>query len=237
VFNQRNGLKEFKAPGVIWEIEDPIRLQGERRRAEITAGLLKPKRDEQILDVGCGDGYQMSHIVGRCAQVVGLDLSVGRLKQAKNSVKSADLVCASSEKLPFKPRVFDKVMCLELLEHLNEPRKTILEIEYILKETGTLVVSVPYKQRIIATQCIYCRKWTPLWGHVQSFDEQKLTSMLPSNLVTAQRVLTGTVIAAYPLFGILPTKVWKLVDDISRVLPGIKPSWFISRILKSSGNH
>jgi ubiquinone/menaquinone biosynthesis C-methylase UbiE len=230
-------LTAFKAPNVIWEIEDPIRLQGERRRAEITTIILKPKRDNRILDVGCGEGYQASYIVGRCAQLVGVDLSAERLKQAKNRVRNVDLVCASSERLPFRPRIFDRVICLELLEHLNEPRKTILEIEYVLKDAGTFVVSVPYKQRIIATRCIHCGKLTPLWGHVQSFDEQKLSSLLPSNFETVKRVYTGTVIAAYPLFGFLPIKVWKLIDDLSKVLPGIKPSWFISKILKRTNNH
>lgn len=230
-------MTEFKTPSVIWEVQDPIRLQGEKRRAEITACLLKPKRDDRILDVGCGEGWQMSYIVECCAQVIGLDLSAERLKQAKDRVRNVDLVCASSESLPFKPQIFDKVMCLELLEHLNEPRKTVLEIEPVLKEAGTLVVSVPYKQRIIAMRCIHCGKLTPLWGHVQSFDEQKLFSLLPSNFVTVKRIYTGTVIAAYPLFGILPTKVWKLVDDLSRVLPGMKPSWFMIKILKRSSIH
>lgn len=222
---------------MIWEVKDSIRLEGERRRAEITTCVLKPKRDERILDVGCGEGYQISYVVEHCAEVIGLDLSMEQLKQAKSRVRSVDLVCASSERLPFKPQIFDKIMCLELLEHLYEPRKTILEIESVLKKGGTLVVSVPYRQRIIATQCIYCGELTPLWGHVQSFDEQKLASLLPNNLATVQRVYTGTVVAAYPLFGFLPTKVWKLVDDLSKLLPGIKPSWFINRILKRSGNH
>lgn len=230
-------MTQFKEPSVIWEIQDPIRLEGERRRAEITVYLLKPKRDERILDVGCGEGYQMSYIVERCAQVIGLDLSAKRLKHAKRWMSNIDVVCASSEWIPFRPQIFDKIMCLELLEHLNDPHRTILEIESTLKEAGTLVVSVPYKQRVIAMRCIHCGKLTPLYGHLHSFDDKKLASLLPNNLVMVKRIYTGTVVAAYPLFGILPTRIWKLIDDLSKVLPGIKPSWFISKLLKRSSSH
>jgi len=229
-------LTEFRAPPNIWEVQNPISQQGERRRAEITASLLRPKGNERILDIGCGEGYQMSYIVEQGTQVIGLDLSVERLKQAKNRVRNADLVCASSERLPFKSQIFDKVMCLELLEHLNEPRKTILETESVLKERGTLVVSVPYKQDIVATQCIHCGKLTPLWGHLHSFDERKLDCLLPSNFVTVKCIHTGTMVMAYPLFAILPTKVWKPLDDLFKWLPYNKPSWLITKILKMGSN-
>jgi len=229
-------LTKFRAPPNIWEVQNPIHLQGERRRAEITASLLRPKSDDRILDIGCGEGYQMSYIVEQCTQVIGLDLSVERLKQAKNRVRNADLVCASSERLPFRPQIFDKIMCLELLEHLNEPHKTILETESVLKVQGTLVVSVPYKQDIVATQCIHCGKLTPLWGHLHIFDERKLDSLLPSNFVTVKRIHTGTMVMAYPLFAILPTKVWKPLDDLFKWLPYNKPSWLITKILKRGSN-
>lgn len=226
-------MTEFRAPSVIWKIKDPIRLQGERRRAEITAHILKPKRNDQILDVGCGEGYPISYIAKHSARIVGLDISTERLKYAKKNVKDVDFVCASSERLPFKPQIFDKVTCLELLEHLNDPRKTIAEIEFVLNKGGILIVSVPYKQRIVATQCIYCGKLTPLWGHIQSFDEQKLASLLPDNLRVEKFVYTGTVVSAYPLFSFLPTRLWKLIDDSSKVLPAVKASWFLTKIEKS----
>jgi ubiquinone/menaquinone biosynthesis C-methylase UbiE len=217
---------------VIWESEDPIRLQGERRRAEVTVGILEPKGNDLILDVGCGVGYQISYVAEHSRQIVGLDVSIERLKFAKKKVKGVGLVCASSERLPFKPQIFDKVTCLELLEHLEDPGKTIVEIEVVLKRAGTLILSVPYKQRILVTQCIHCGKLTPLYGHIHSFDEYKLTSLLPENLKAVRFVYIGTVVSAYPLFSGLPTKLWKLIDDCSKVLPAVKPSWFISKIRK-----
>lgn len=226
-------MPESEVPGVIWEVEDPIRLQGERRRAEVTARILRPEPEDVILDVGCGDGYQISHILGSASRIIGIDLSRARLEKARKKINGADLVRASSEKIPFRQQIFDKAMCLELLEHLRNPSVTLQEIESVLKEAGTLVVSVPFRERIIATECIHCGKPTPLWGHIHRFDEQKLASLLPRNLKTIHQIYTGTVIAAYPLFSFLPTSLWKLIDDVSRVLPGMKPSWLVSKIRKS----
>ena len=104
------------------------------------------------------------------------------MKVAKRRVKSADFVCASSERLPFRIQIFDKVTCLELLEHLSNPRKTLEEIELVMKDAGTIVISVPYRERIVATRCIHYGKLTPLLGHIHSFDERKLSSYLPWHL-------------------------------------------------------
>ena len=229
-------LTESKAPYVIWEVKDQIRFQGERRRAEITTHLLKPQRGDLILDVGCGEGFQISYISQSSTNVVGIDLSMERLKEARKRLKRPDFLCASSESLPFKPQIFNRILCLELLEHLQDPSETLEEIEFVLKEAGTLIVSVPYKEHIVSTQCIHCGKLTPLWGHIHSFDEQKLVSLLPDSFRVVQFVHTGTVVGAYPLFSSLPTGLWKLVDDFSRVLPGVKPSWFLAQVQKVRRN-
>lgn len=225
-------LSKLETPEVIWESKDSIRFQGERRRAEVTAHLLRPRSDDTVLDVGCGEGFQISYITQSSQQIVGIDISLERLLKAKERLKSPEFVCASSDRLPFRPRVFDSIMCLELLEHLQKPSKTLTEIAFVLKDTGKLVISVPYKERIIATRCVNCGKLTPLWGHIHSFDEKKLVSFLPDNLKVMQFVYTGTIVGAYPIFGSLPLCLWKLVDNFSRVLPSVKPSWFIVEVRK-----
>lgn len=226
-------MTRFRETGNIWEAKSQIRLQGEKRRAQVTVGLLEPHRDDRILDVGCAEGYQISYVVKQSERIVGLDISTGRLRKAKRRMRDVCFVRASSERLPFRPQVFNKVLCLELLEHLKEPHKTILEIEFALRIGGTIIVSVPYKERIVATQCVHCGKLTPLWGHIQSFDAQKLIRLLPNNLKVTKHFTTGTIVGAYPLFSSLPTSLWKLLDDCSKVLPGVKPSWILLKARKS----
>lgn len=216
----------------IYEITNPILLHAQRRRAEVTRSLLQPQTSDMILDIGCGVGYQMSYFANEPTQIIGIDISKLKLKMAKKSVRNADFICASSLRLPFKPEIFDKVLCLELLEHLKHPSKTINEIDSVLKKKGILTISVPYKEQIILTQCIHCGKPTPQWGHLHSFDEQKILNIFPQNynLLKYERICTP--VSAYPLFAFLSTRLWKFIDTFSRMLPYTRPYWIVSKIQK-----
>ncbi len=194
--------------------------------------LLKPRYDDIILDVGCGEGYQLSYFACSVGSVVGVDIAKEKLEEAKERIKVGEFIQAVSEKLPFRLRVFDKVMCLELLEHLKDPSATLDEINEVLSKRGTLVISVPYRERIVMTQCIHCGKLTPLWGHIHSFDEKKISSILPSNYVLICFEYIGSLISSHPFFKFLPTRIWKTVDDILRHFPGERASWIISKAQK-----
>lgn len=216
----------------IWEIKSPIVIHAQRRRAEVTRSLLQPQNNDTILDVGCGDGYQMSYFTNLASQIVGIDISRPKLKKAKRNVAEVDFICASSLKLPFKPKIFDKVSCLELLEHLGSPSKTLNEIDLILKEKGILVVSVPYKEQIIYTQCIHCGKPTPHWGHMHSFNEQKISRILPKNYGILKREYICTAASSYHIFTFLSHSIWKILDAFTMLLPGMSPYWMISKFQK-----
>ena len=147
-------------------------------------------------------------------------------------MKEAHFVCASSEKLPFQPRTFDKVMCLELLEHLKNHSKTISEIDLVVKEAGIIVISVPYKEPIILTQCIHCSKLTPHHGHIHSFDEKRVSFILPKNYALLRREYVCTVVSSYHLFSFLPKQLWKIVDNFSRMLPEVQAIWLVNKFQK-----
>jgi len=104
-------------------------------------------------------------------------------------VKNADFIQASITHLPFKDGSFGPATLLEIFEHLPNAavNKGIAEVNRVLKSGGTLIVSVPYKEKITYTRCIHCGKLTPLWGHIQSFDENKLKKLLPDNYVQTEK--------------------------------------------------
>ena len=217
-----------------WDVKNPILLHEQRRRAEITRFLLSPQSNDTILDVGCGDGYQISYFANLVSQVVGVDISRRKLKKAKTNVPESDFICADSSRLPFRARIFDKILCLELLEHLEHPSKTINEIDLSLKKKGILIVSVPYREQIVQTRCVHCGRLTPLHGHLHSFDEQKISRILMSNYNLLKRELISTPASSYHLFAFLPTRLWKIVDTLSRALPGVRPYWVISKAEKTA---
>jgi SAM-dependent methyltransferase len=120
---------------------------------------------EAILDVGCGDGKITNDLCpGR--RVVGCDRSVEALSRVTRAK-----VLASSDKLPFRDRSFDLVLCSEVLEHLPEPvlLATLQELERIAH--AYILISVPYRQTLTSrtTRCGECGAKYNLDGHLRSF--------------------------------------------------------------------
>lgn len=94
-----------------------------------------------ILDVGCGNGYQMAPLA-KNNSVYGLDISENNIEKAISLGIRAQ--CHDvEERFPYEDNFFDVVVCSELLEHLFFPEQVIKECYRILKDSGTFIITVP----------------------------------------------------------------------------------------------
>ncbi len=115
-----------------------------RERDKAALRFLDPKKDEIILDAGCGDGKFLIKISKKARKVYGVDITKESFKKVKQkSPKNLIFKEMSIENLKFKDRYFDKVVCVETLEHLLNPRKAIKEFNRILKTNGQLILTYP----------------------------------------------------------------------------------------------
>lgn len=95
----------------------------------------------RILDVGCGTGGNMLFL-GKFGQVTGLDINNDALAFSRNKGFSA-LFKGEAEKIPFQNSSFDIISTLDCIEHIEDDRAALREISRILKNTGTLLLTVP----------------------------------------------------------------------------------------------
>ena len=78
-----------------------------------------------------------------------LTLNLGCGESKKGDIRldirktSAVNIIADAHHLPFRNEVFDRVFCIEVLEHLNSPLKALNEIRRVLNKNGTIIVTVP----------------------------------------------------------------------------------------------
>lgn len=93
------------------------------------------------LDVGCGKNPCFFH--NSINNYVGMDIDINTLKMVSRDLPDASLVCASGSDAPFNDGTFDFVICTEVLEHLRSPEKMIAEINRVLAEGGTAIISIP----------------------------------------------------------------------------------------------
>ena len=114
-----------------------------RKSASWTAkGLTRHlPQGSRVLDVGCGRGVLLSTIADLGFEAHGFEISgtaaLGADPRAKIAIGSA------LREAEYPAAAFDLVVLCHVLEHLPNPRETLVEIERILKPGGRLVVSVP----------------------------------------------------------------------------------------------
>ena len=113
-------------------------------RSPIILPMLQVKSGDKILDLGSGTGYFSEKICEENAAAFCLDIALDNLLSIKKR-KNGNLFLINSEveKLPLKNGSFDKVLCSEVLEHIQEDKKALKEIVRILRPGGVFVITVP----------------------------------------------------------------------------------------------
>jgi len=117
---------------------NPLRLQ-------YIAGRADPEGRE-VLDVGCGGGILSEGLARAGARVTGIDLSDPALAAARAhreiSALAIDYRKITAEALAEEmPGRFDLVVCMELLEHVPEPRSILAACRRLAKPGADVVVS------------------------------------------------------------------------------------------------
>jgi ubiquinone/menaquinone biosynthesis C-methylase UbiE len=115
-----------------------------RKRYEFAARYVEGKG---VLDMGCGEGYGSAMLAEKAVSVVGTDVSkdVIAYAAAKYPLENVQFRAMPADKHSFPDTCFDAVVCLELIEHVQDHLAVIREIHRLLKPGGTLILSTPNK--------------------------------------------------------------------------------------------
>jgi len=102
---------------------NPLRLDAIEQRAGGFGG-------KRVLDIGCGGGLLSEGMAERGAQVTGIDLAEVSLDVARQHAQETgvevDYRAVSAEALADEaPDSYDAVTCLEMLEHVPDPRSVV----------------------------------------------------------------------------------------------------------------
>ncbi len=97
----------------------------------------------KVLDVGCGGGFTCEFLAARGAHVVGIDQSASCIEAAKQHAAEVKLNIdyhqGHSENLPFDSAIFDVVVCVDVLEHVNSVPQTVSEISRVGKPNSLVL--------------------------------------------------------------------------------------------------
>jgi 2-polyprenyl-3-methyl-5-hydroxy-6-metoxy-1,4-benzoquinol methylase len=102
-------------------------------------------RGQEVLDVGCGEGFLAEQLQQMGNHVTGIDvLPEAKRQDSFDQYFQVDLEQGIDLQAPaLRGREFDKILLLDVLEHLRQPEKLLASCRGLLKSNGRLVVSVP----------------------------------------------------------------------------------------------
>lgn len=110
------------------------------------------EKKDVVLDLGCGNGQNSIKAAKIAKRVIGMDLDNKSLELAKETSKNLKIKniffqkVNLEEKLQFKNDMFDKILLLDVLEHLYKRDQILVEVHRILKKKGLLLLAVPNSQ-------------------------------------------------------------------------------------------
>lgn len=120
-------------------------------RRKLIQNFIPKKKNLRVLDIGCGTGETLSFVkrIRPNSQVYGIDtmsLAVSYTK-SRNHTKA---YVASAMKLPFRDNFFDVLLYLDVLEHLKDHHKALMEGKRVLKKGGVMIITCPALPFIIS---------------------------------------------------------------------------------------
>lgn len=150
---------------------------------------MSEKKDFTVLDVGCGCGFFLRFLKDKQlrGQILAIDISKRLLKKAK-VFKSADLIQASAEMLPFKNETFDIITCFQVIEHLSTPTRHLDDVYRILNYGGIYYVTTVNKVILNLLYRFKLFKVDPT--HINEMTRRELSQLLKMSNLKIIRVFS-----------------------------------------------
>lgn len=212
-------------------------------------------RGNDVLDVGCGEGFFASTIRENENRVVGVDaLSEPQCADAFDQYVSTDLDKGLSGVLPaLADKEFDVILLQDVLEHVRCAQQIVRECQTLLKPGGRIVVTLPNVANITVRLALlfgrfeYAPRGILDETHIRFYTRQSARRLLEQNDydVVEQKM---TVMPIELALGVSPHRWWmraanRILAVMTRVLPGLlgyqtllvaRPRWSCAPVLSSN---
>lgn len=138
-----------------------------------------------VLDIGCGIGEYTQLFWDRFQDVWGLDPDERCLKEAKKNDLRTTYVLGYGETFKIAEK-FDTISMNNILEHVDDPVKLLMNCKQHLKHGGRIIVQVPNSESItrrlgvlmglIPSTTHISEKEANFWGHKRTYNLDSLES-------------------------------------------------------------
>jgi SAM-dependent methyltransferase len=200
-------------PSYVWRAGQERRLRMVREHV--------PLEGRTILDIGCGLGMYTQAFRRYTPHVYGIEIELDRAVQALD--RAAGVFQAVGEALPFPTGAFDVVYNHEVLEHVDDDRRTVREMVRVTRPGAHIVTFVPNRLWPWETHGVHWRgryhegniplvNYLPnalrdrLAGHVRAYTRRSLLALfrdLPVKVLVHRTIYPGydNIVYRFPRLG------------------------------------
>ncbi len=174
------------------------------------------KKEDVVLDIGCGNGRVMKILSGISKKVYGIDNDESAVELCKDNLKGFENVEVSlqdAEKINFKDGFFDVVICSEVFVNFGKTKFKILsEIKRVLKENSFLILNVYNEKALEKRLKMYKEHGYPF---IKSVDEENGTVIFDGGVVSEQyseeQITKILEDAGFEIQELIKTKIFYLI--------------------------
>jgi 2-polyprenyl-3-methyl-5-hydroxy-6-metoxy-1,4-benzoquinol methylase len=106
---------------------------------------LLPESNKRVLEIGCGEGATLEWLkqIRYCEESWGIELTKNAAETAKTKVDKVIVTDIENDNVDLPKDYFDLILCLDVLEHLQDPWRIMSMLVTWLRPQGTLLASIP----------------------------------------------------------------------------------------------
>ena len=157
---------------------NPVQRLWHKAKLELIREVALPEPGERVLDAACGSGVISDFLASNGANVTGVDLNPDAINFAKRQFERPGIRFECASLFEFTGGPFDRIYCLEAIEHFPET-----EISGLLTRFSRLATP---GARLFVTTPNYASLWPLIEWILDTFkltprlkDEQHLSKMTP----------------------------------------------------------
>jgi 2-polyprenyl-3-methyl-5-hydroxy-6-metoxy-1,4-benzoquinol methylase len=120
------------------------------------------KEGDNVLDIGCWDGSRLKKLQGN---VFGMEIDENKINLAEPKIKKRIKLGDVTKKIPYNKK-FNWIFLTEVLEHVSDDSKTLVNINKSLKKKGNLILTTTKSTK-------YLEFWDPAWVRWKFLGGQK----------------------------------------------------------------
>jgi len=178
-------------------------------RARKVLKVLKPDSSNRILEIGCNTGHLIKELIIHSRNVVGIDINYADLKIAN----MPNLFCMDIADMGFPDSSFDKIICLQTIEHVQKIERAFEEMARVLKSGGSILLTYPFEiiRGIGAMRCALATcssKWHALLNcsfiskarrlHIYKLSTRKISKLISGSRLTLNG--SNTILDPWPSY-------------------------------------